>query len=345
MLTAQSLGCGGIRRKERDSVKLIIQIPCYNEEETLPRVLADLPRSIPGVDRIETLVINDGSTDATARVAIECGVDHLVDLPRNRGLAHAWSTGIEAALRQGADIIVNTDGDNQYVGADVAKLVEPLLKGEADIVIGARPLEQIEHFSWLKKRLQYLGSRIIGLLAGTSVPDAASGFRAYSWEAALRLSAGLQQYSHTADTIIRAAREGLTVKSVPVGVNGKLRESRLMSGMLDYLWQQALTVGRVVTMTHPLRVFGVAAGVFLLIGVAGCARFLLFFFRGHGSGHVQSLLLSGVLITVGVVVGMIGLAADMIAANRRLIEESLYRIRRAEIKERRARLGADHEGE
>ena len=317
-------------------MKLIIQIPCFNEEATLPSVLADLPRSIPGIDEIETLIINDGSRDATLRVARECGVNHIVDLPHNMGLAIAWKAGIEEALRQGADIIVNTDGDNQYAGADVTTLVLPVLSREADIVIGARPLDQIEHFSWLKKLLQRLGSWAVSRLAGTAVPDAASGFRAYSAEAGLRLSAGLPQYSHTTDTIIRATRKGLVVRSVPIRVNEKLRESRLISNMPSYLWQQALTIARAVTMTHPLRVFGAAAGVCVVTGLAGCLRFLWLYFHGHGSGHVQSLLLSGVLITVGFVVGMIGLAADMIAANRRLIEESLYQLRKAQIEQFKA---------
>ena len=317
-------------------MKVIIQVPCYNEEPTLPQVLADLPRAMPGVDEIETLVISDGSSDATVRVARECGVNYVLDLPHNKGLAVAWAAGIEEALRQGADIIVNTDGDNQYAGADIPLLVLPLLNREADIVIGARPFDQIEHFSWLKKRLQRLGSWAVSILAGTPVPDAASGFRAYSAEAALRLCAGLPQYTHTADTIIRAAKRGLVVKSVPVRVNEKLRESRLMSNMLGYLWQQGLTVGRSVTMTHPLKVFGAAAGVCVLMGVGGCIRFLWLFYHGHGAGHVQSLLLFSALITVGFVVGMIGLAADMIAANRRLIEEALYQLRKTQIEERRA---------
>jgi hypothetical protein len=317
-------------------VRVIIQIPCYNEEQTLPQVLADLPRAIPGVDEVETLVISDGSRDGTVRVARECGADHIVELPHNRGLAVAWSTGIEEALRLGADIIVNTDGDNQYAGADVATLVIPVLNREADIVIGARPVDAIEHFSWLKKRLQRLGSWLVGWLAGTPVPDAASGFRAYSAEAALRLTAGLRLYTHTADTIIRANRKGLTIRSVPVRVNEKLRDSRLISSMVKYLWQQALTVARTVTMAHPLRVFGAAAGICVLAGAGGCLRFLVMFFRGHGSGHVQSLLLSGVLITVGFVVGMIGLAADMISANRRLIEDVLYHLKKAEIENHRA---------
>jgi glycosyltransferase involved in cell wall biosynthesis len=312
-------------------VKLIIQIPCYNEEETLAEVLADLPEAIPGVDQIETLVIDDGSEDETVRVAEESGVDHIVNLPRNRGLASAWSAGIDAALRQGADIIVNTDADNQYVGADIVALVRPILSGEAEIVIGARPIEDIEHFSWLKKRLQRLGSWVVTRVAGVAVPDAASGFRAYAREAALTLNVSSPQYTHTADTIIRAARKGMTIRSVPVRVNKKLRESRLIGGTLSYVWHQAVIIFRVFTMLQPLKVFGVAAALLMLLGLAGCVRFLVFYFSGHGSGHVQSLLLSAILIIVAFVVGMIGLAADMIAANRQLIEDSLYRLKRMEM--------------
>ncbi|MHC4593111.1 MAG: glycosyltransferase family 2 protein [Planctomycetota bacterium] len=312
-------------------MKLIIQIPCYNEEETLAEVLADLPEAIPGVDQIETLVIDDGSEDETVRVAEESGVDHIVNLPRNRGLASAWSAGIDAALRQGADIIVNTDADNQYVGADIVALVRPILSGEAEIVIGARPIEDIEHFSWLKKRLQRLGSWVVTRVAGVAVPDAASGFRAYAREAALTLNVSSPQYTHTADTIIRAARKGMTIRSVPVRVNKKLRESRLIGGTLSYVWHQAVIIFRVFTMLQPLKVFGVAAALLMLLGLAGCVRFLVFYFSGHGSGHVQSLLLSAILIIVAFVVGMIGLAADMIAANRQLIEDSLYRLKRMEM--------------
>jgi glycosyltransferase involved in cell wall biosynthesis len=314
-------------------VKLIIQIPCYNEEETLAEVLADLPEAMPGVDQIETLVIDDGSEDETVRVAEEGGVNHIVALPRNRGLASAWSAGIDAALRQGADIIVNTDADNQYVGADVVELVRPILSGEAEIVVGARPIEDIEHFSWLKKRLQRLGSWVVTRVAGVAVPDAASGFRAYSREAALTLNVSSLQYTHTADTIIRAARKGMAIRSVPVRVNKRLRESRLIGGTLSYVWHQAVIIFRVFTMLQPLKVFGVAAALLMLLGLAGCVRFLVFYFSGNGSGHVQSLLLSAILIIVAFVVGMIGLAADMIAANRQLIEDSLCRLKRMEMGE------------
>ena len=309
-------------------LKLIIQIPCYNEEHTLAAALGDLPDRIDGIDSIETLIINDGSEDRTIEVARRFGVDHVVDLGGNRGLAVAWSAGMEAALAQGADIIVNTDGDNQYVGRDVAKLVEPILRGEAQMVIGARPIEQIDHFSWLKKRLQRVGSWVVTKFAGVHVPDATSGFRAYSRDAALWLTL-TSDFTHTVETIIRAARRGLAIRSVPIEVNAKSRDSRLIRSVPRYVLRQGIEILRVFTMVRPLKVFTLAALVPLLVGAGGCARFLWYYFNGEG-GHVQSVVLSAMLIVVGFVVGMIGLAADMVAANRRLLEDSLYRLRKLE---------------
>ncbi len=313
-------------------MKLVVQIPCYNEQQSLPATLACLPGEIPGIDSVETLVVDDGSEDATARIAREQGVDHVVELPRRRGLVAAWRAGIEAALRAGADIIVNTDADNQYEGADIEALVGPILAGEADMVIGERPIGQVEHFSWLKKRLQRLGSWTVSRLAGVNVPDAASGFRAYSRDAAMRLNLN-GSYSHCLETIIRAARSGLAISSVPVRTNACTRPSRLMKSTLHYLARQAVDIVRAFTMVRPLRVFGLAALLLVLVGVAGCVRFLLYFLSGDGAGHVQSVVLSAMLIIVGFVVGMIGLAADMISANRRLIEESLYRLKKLEMDE------------
>ncbi len=310
-------------------LKLIIQIPCYNEEHTLAQALGDLPDQIDGIDSIETLIINDGSEDRTIEVARRCGVDHVVDLGGNRGLAVAWSVGMEAALAQGADIIVNTDGDNQYVGPDVAKLVEPILRGEAQMVIGARSFERIEHFSWLKKRLQRLGSWAVTKFAGVRVPDATSGFRAYTRDAALWLTL-TSDFTHTIETVIRAARRGLSIRSVPIEVNAKLRESRLIRSTPRYVLRQGVEILRVFTMVRPLKVFTLAALVPLLLGSGGCVRFLWYYLDGKGGGHVQSVVFSAMLIIVGFVVGMIGLAADMIAANRRLIEDSLYRLRKLE---------------
>ncbi|MFO8008992.1 MAG: glycosyltransferase family 2 protein [Candidatus Brocadiia bacterium] len=312
------------------AVKLIVQIPCYNEQQCLPETLADLPEEIPGIDSVETLVVDDGSEDATVHIARRQGVDHVVALGRRRGLAGAWRAGIESALRAGADIIVNTDADNQYEGADVEALVRPILNGEADMVIGERPIGQVEHFSWLKKRLQRLGSWTVSRLAGVKVPDAASGFRAYSRDAAMRLNLN-GSYSHCLETIIRAARSGIAIRSVPVRTNPRRRPSRLMKSTLHYLVRQSVDIVRAFTMVRPLRVFGLAALLLVLLGVAGCVRFLIFFFSGGGAGHVQSVVLSAMLVIVGFVVGMIGLAADMISANRRLIEESLYRLKKLEM--------------
>jgi len=311
-------------------LKLIIQVPCYNEAETLPSVVADLPRAIAGVDKIETLVINDGSTDGTERIARECGVDHVVNLPCNRGLAVAWAAGVEVALRAGADLIVNTDGDNQYSGADIPRLVEPILNGEAEFVIGSRPIESIPHFSWFRKRLQRIGSWVVSRFAGVSVPDAASGFRAYSREAAMLLNV-ISPYSHCMETLIRAARKGIRIKSVPINVNPKLRESRLMRSLPHYLYRQAVDIFRVFTMVAPLKVFAVASLLLFLPGLVGCIRYLYFFFNHRGAGHVQSLLLSVMLIILSFMVGLVGLAADMISANHRLVEDILYRLKRQEM--------------
>ena len=311
-------------------MKIIIQIPCFNEEETLPITLADLPKSIPGVDEIEVLIVNDGSEDRTLAVAREWGVDHVVNFQSNRGLAYAWRAGIDAALRAGADIIVNTNGDNQYCGADIPKLVRPVLEGRADMVIGERPIDDIEHFSWLKKRLQRLGSAVVSLFAGTRIPDAASGFRAYSRETAFALDV-ISSFDHCMETTIRAARQGIKIETVPIRVNEKLRESHLFTTIPQYLRQQSVEIFRIFTMVRPLKVFSVASLLLLLPGLAGFARFLVFYFSGGGKGHVQSLLFSAALVIVAFVVGMIGLAADMISGNRRLIEQVMYRLKKIEI--------------
>ena len=311
-------------------MKLIIQIPCYNEEQTLPVTLADLPTAIDGVDVIEILVVNDGSTDGTVAVAKEHGVHHIVELPCNRGLAHAWSAGLDAALSAGADIIVNTDGDNQYCGADIETLVRPILDREAEMVIGARPIEEIGHFSWLKKRLQRFGSWVVSRCAGVHVADAASGFRAYSADAACVLNV-LSYYSHTTESLIRAAQRGITIKSVPIRVNDRLRKSRLMSSMPAYVVRQARDIFRILTLVHPLKTFGIPAVVFFMVGLGGGLRFLFLYLRQSGSGHIQSLLFSVMMIVVSFILGMLGVAADMISSNHRLIEDVLARLRRLEV--------------
>jgi glycosyltransferase involved in cell wall biosynthesis len=307
--------------------KLVIQIPCYNEEDTLPRVLEDLPESIEGVDCIETLVINDGSTDRTLVVAREHGVDYAVQLPWNRGLAYAWGAGIAASLQVGADIIVNTDGDNQYDCQDIEKLVQPILENRADIVIGARPIDSIGHFSWLKKRLQWIGSHAVSRLAGVRVDDAVSGFRAYSAEAARELNL-LSDYTHCIETLIRAARRGLRVEDVPIHVNEKLRDSRLMTSVPHYLMSQARDVFRVSLMLHPLKILGLPAALFFLVGLAGSVRFLVYYFSGQGSGHIQSVVFSVTCIMLAVGLSMVALLADMIATNHLLLENALVPIKK-----------------
>ncbi len=274
-------------------MKLIIQIPCYNEEETLPQTLNDLPDIVEGIDVVETLVIDDGSTDATVEVAREHGVDHIVSLQCNKGLATAWATGLDEALRRGADIIVNTDGDNQYCGHDIPKLVQPIVNGEAEMVIGARPIDNIGHFSWLKKRLQRLGSWVVSTCAGVEVEDAVSGFRAYHAGAARELNL-ISDYSHCTETLIRAARRGIKIANVPIRVNEKLRESRLMSSLPAYLASQGRDIFRIAVMLHPLKVFGLPAVPMILVGAGGCIRFLVNYYRGSGAGHVQSLIFSAI---------------------------------------------------
>lgn len=310
-------------------MKLIIQIPCYNEEKTLPDVLAELPKAIKGIDKIETLVINDGSDDKTVAVAKECGVDHIVDLKTNFGLAYAFSAGIEASLKLGADLIVNTDGDNQYNGADIEILVRPILKDEADLVIGAREIENIDHFSFLKKRLQRWGSRVVSRAAGVKIPDVTSGFRAFSREAALNLNI-MSGYTYTLESIIQAGRKGIRIKSVPVSTNEKLRESRLIKSMYSYVRISMFTILRVLMFYRPLGFFALMGALLFLAGLIPGIRFLWFWFTGHGSGHIQSLILATILIILGFQTLVLGLLADLIGNNRRLIEDLLYRIKKKE---------------
>ncbi len=312
-------------------MKLIIQIPCYNEEEALPQTLADLPRTLSGVDEIEWLVIDDGSTDRTAEVARSLGVKHIVRLQHNWGLAHAFLTGLEAALRLGADIIVNTDADNQYCGQDVARLLAPILAGRADIVVGDRGVATTTHFSPLKRWLQRLGSWIVQQAAGVKIPDATSGFRALSREAALRTLV-LSQYSYTLETLIQAGARQMAVEYVPVRTNPQTRPSRLMRSLPHYLTQSALTILRTYTLYFPLRVFLGLGTLMIGAGVALGLRFLYFFVsQGWATGHVQSLILAAILLIVGFQVCLIGLMADLIGFNRKILEETLYRVRRLEI--------------
>jgi glycosyltransferase involved in cell wall biosynthesis len=311
-------------------MKLIVQIPCYNEAQTLPLVLAGLPRAIPGLTEIETLVIDDGSTDGTAEVAVAAGATHIVRHIGNKGLAEAFRTGLDACLRLGADIIVNTDGDNQYPAAEIPRLIAPILAGEADMVIGDRRPATVAHFSPLKRLLQALGSWAVRLTSGTDVPDAPSGFRAYSREAALRLNV-ISQYTYTVETVIQAGKKRLAVSYVPVAINPPLRPSRLMGSTWTYLKHSGATIVRVYAMYEPLKVFFYIGLGLLAVGLAGVGRFLYFYFTSQAAGHVQSLILSAAFLIVGFQVMLIGLLADLIAANRRLIEETLYRLKRLEL--------------
>lgn len=311
------------------AVKLIIQIPCYNEEATLPVVLQALPKHITGIDAIEVMVVDDGSTDGTAQVARDWGIQHVLRLP-HRGLARAYAAGLEAALRLGADLIVNTDADNQYPGSDIPRLVEPILAGQAELVIGDRGVKQVAQFSPLKRWLQGLGSAVVQRASGLATPDATSGFRAISREAALRMLV-LSDYSYTLETLIQAGARGISVAYIPVQINPALRPSRLMRGLPDYLTNSVQTIVRAYTMYRPLRVFFTLGAVMVLGGLALGVRFLYFFFNGDGDGHLQSLIFSAVLLMLGFQVGLIGLMADLINFNRKIMEETLYRVRRLEL--------------
>ena len=301
-------------------MKLIIQIPCLNEAETLAVTIADLPREIVGIDEIEYLVIDDGSTDDTVKVARECGVHHVISLGSNMGLARAFMTGLEKCLTLGADVIVNTDADNQYVGEDIKCLVEPILAGEAQIVVGARPIREIEGFSPLKKALQRLGSWVVRRASGTDIPDAPSGFRAYHKNAASQLYV-LNTYSYTLETIIQAGRKRIPMTSVPIRVNGELRPSRLFKSIPEYIGRSAKTILRVSMIYRPLATFTTLAVWIALPGIIGIGRFVSFYLRGDGGGHIQSLVLSGALVAIACVVMVAGILSDLIAANRDLLQD------------------------
>lgn len=308
-------------------MKLMIQIPCYNEAETLEIALNDLPKQIEGVDTIEYLIINDGSKDATVQVAKNWGVHHIVSFKQNKGLAKGFMAGIDEALRQGADIIVNTDADNQYCGEDIEKIVRPILDGKADIVIGARPIDETAHFSPLKKKLQHFGSWVVRKASKTNIPDAPSGFRAYSRDAALRLNV-VNEYTYTLEQIVQAGREKIAIVSVPIRTNAELRPSRLFSSMLGYVKKSMLTIIRSYVMYKPLRFFLTLGMVPIVAGVLLGVRFLIRFFSGNGSGNIQSLILVSLLIMIGVMTCVVGVLADTIAANRKIMQDMQHRIRK-----------------
>jgi glycosyltransferase involved in cell wall biosynthesis len=309
--------------------KLVIQIPCHNERATLPIVLASLPRVLPGIDAIEWLVIDDGSADGTAEAAIAGGVDHVVRLPRRQGLAGAFTAGLERSLRAGADIIVNTDADNQYCSDDIPKLIAPILAGEAEIVIGARPIASTRHFSLGKKLLQSLGSWVTRFLSNTDVQDAPSGFRAISREAALRLHV-FNGYTYTIETVIQAGRNGMAVRSVPVRTNPPLRPSRLVRGVTSYVARQLLTMVRVFMTYRPFRFFAVPGAILFALGFLLGLRFLYYYLTAGGSGHVQSVVLAALLMGTGFFLGVVGLIADLVGVNRTLLEQVDWRLKKLE---------------
>ncbi len=307
-------------------MKCIIQIPCFNEARTLPITVKDLPKTLPGIDELEYLVINDGSTDRTVEVARECGVHHIVGFRKNRGLAKAFTCGLNACLERGADIIVNTDADNQYCGRDIAKLVQPVLNGDADMTVGDRQTQKVAHFSRLKKILQKHGSLMVGNFAGMHVPDATSGFRAMTRETALELNV-TSDFSYTLETLIQAGQKRLAVVSLPVGTNEALRESRLFKSIFSFVKRSAATMIRVYTTHEPLKIF-VTAAVFVLLGaLLVFGRFLYYFIREGSAGHIQSLILGAVLFMAGTFLLTVGILADLINTNRKLIEQILKKIR------------------
>ncbi len=308
-------------------MKLIIQIPCYNEAETLEVALNDLPKKIDGIDEIEYLIINDGSKDNTVEVAKNWGVHYVVNFKCNKGLAKGFMAGLDACLRQGADIIVNTDADNQYCGADIEKLVRPILDGKADIVIGERPIDNTEHFSPLKKKLQHIGSWTVRVASKTDVPDAPSGFRAYSRQAALKMNV-VNEYTYTLETIVQAGRNKMAITSVPIRTNPELRKSRLFNSMFGYIKKSMLTIIRAFMMYKPLRFFTIIGSIIFLIGLILGIRFLVFVFMGESGGHIQSLILASTLLLLGFQTFISGLQADLIASNRKLLEDIQERVRR-----------------
>jgi glycosyltransferase involved in cell wall biosynthesis len=311
-------------------VKLIIQIPCHNEAATLPATLADLPRELPGIERIEVMVVDDGSTDETVAVAHACGVDHVVRLSGRQGLARAFMAGLDACVKLGADLIVNTDGDNQYQGGEVARLIAPIVAGRADMVVGARVGAGTEGWAPGKRFLQRLGSWVVRQAAKTDLPDATSGFRAYNREAALSLVV-ISDFTYTLETIIQAGPKNLRLAHLPVATNQETRPSRLFSRTSQYVGRSAATIVRIYAMYQPLRLF-VSLGLLLVgLGAAVGLRFLWFFVMEGGAGHVQSLILAAVLSIVGFQVIVMGLVADLIAANRRIGEDVLYRVKQLEL--------------
>ncbi|MGK7874608.1 MAG: glycosyltransferase family 2 protein [Xenococcaceae cyanobacterium] len=311
-------------------MKLIIQIPCYNEEAILGLTLSELPRKVPGIDTVEWLVINDGSIDRTVEVAKACGVEHIVNFDHNQGLAKAFMAGIEASLKAGADIIVNTDADNQYCADDIPKLIEPILEGKAEIVIGARPIQKIKHFSATKKFLQKLGSWVVRVASNTDIPDAPSGFRAISRNAALKLNV-FNEYTYTLEMIIQAGQKGMAITSVPIRTNGFLRPSRLVKSIPAYIHRSIFTIIRIFMTYQPLRFFTLLGSVPFILGFLLCVRWLILFFDDTSRARAPSLILAAILILIGFQLWIFGLVADLMAVNRKILEDIQLRLRRSEV--------------
>lgn len=311
--------------------KLIVQIPCYNEEETLPLVVGSIPKSLPNIDIIETLIIDDGSTDDTVRIAQELGVTHIVRHKKNSGLVAAFKSGIDACLENGADIIVNTDGDNQYPQQDIGRLIDPILEGTHDIVVGDRQVSKISHFSPLKKFLQKFGSKVVQIAADTEIVDAPSGFRAYSRKAALSMTL-VTSFSYTLETLIQAGKKGLLVTYIPITTNPKTRESRLFKNIFEHVFKSIITILRVYTMYQPFKIFFTTGLAFFVIGAIPFLRvaYLMIKYQELISGHIQSLIVGTVLVIVGVLIMLIGIISDLLAINRKLLEETLQRIKKVE---------------
>lgn len=313
-------------------MKLIIQIPCYNEAGTLEIALNDLPRELPGISEIELLIIDDGCEDNTVEVARNWAkknnvVLHLVRFAKNKGLAKGFMAGLDGCLKNGADIIVNTDADNQYVADDIVKLIQPILDGKADVVIGERPIDDTEHFSWLKKKLQHLGSWVVRKASNTDIPDAPSGFRAFSRDAAMRTNV-INDYTYTLETIVQAGRNKMAITSVPIRTNPELRSSRLFKSMGSYIKKSILTILRAWIMYKPLYCFTMVAILPSLIGIIFTLRFIIFYLTGRGAGHTQSLILACTLLIIGFVTFVMGMMADVIASNRKILEENEYLARK-----------------
>jgi len=311
-------------------MKLIIQIPCLNEEESLPKTLADLPKSIDGIDVIEILIIDDGSTDRTVEVAKQCGINHIISFTKQKGLARAFSAGLDAALKADADIIVNTDADGQYKGEDIPRLIKPILKEQADIVIGNRDIENVRQFSWIKKRLQRIGSTVVRHLADSTVADATTGFRAYNREAALNLNI-ISNYTYTLESIIQAENKNLAIANITISTNRVSRKSRLFKSIPEYLKRSVVTIIRIYSMFNPFRLFTTIGTGIAVIGILIGSRFVFYYLLGAGEGKIQSLILAAALLIIGFQIVVVGLLADLISANRRLIEDTLLRVKKMEI--------------